>query len=119
MSIRSLFAAGAILGSSAACGLGSGVIEARGLAGTVDVRTGAGSIVLSGRPGGDWDVEADVGSVRLTLTPDSAFVLNAHARVGSVRTTHPFLRADAISQQRAAGGPTIDVAVRVGSIRVE
>jgi len=93
-------------------GADAGSINGRGLGGSFDVETHAGSVrleILDLQPG-EHRVQASMGSVRLDLARGMDVAIETHTSLGSVRTEYP-VRADAPAR--------LTLATEMGSIRVE
>lgn len=109
-------------GSVIARGIGGRVeIDARGgkvvledVQGAARVRTRAGSVEWRGKISAPVDLESHAGSLRLAVTPDSAFWIDAEARAGSVRSELPvdYLRKPDPS------APTVKLRAHAGTIRI-
>ena len=109
-------------GSVIARNIGGAVdIDARGgkvvledVRGTARVRTRAGSVEWRGKVNAPVDIESRAGGLRLAVTPDSAFWVDAEARAGSVRSELPvdYLR------QPDATAPTVKLRAHAGAIRI-
>lgn len=109
-----------------------GTVVARGVRGTVDIDARGGKVVLEDAGGGarvrtragsvEWrgkvnapvDIESRAGSVKVAVTPDSAFWVDAEARGGTVRSELPvdYLR------KPEAGAPTVKLRAHAGTIRI-
>lgn len=64
---------------------GSGSIEVTGIDGALRAETSSGGIEASGNPGGDWELHTSSGSIRLQITSDAAFDLDARSSSGGIR----------------------------------
>lgn len=96
-------------------------IDARGgkvvledIRGAARVRTRAGSVEWRGKVSAPVDLESRAGGLRLAVTPDSAFWVDAEARAGSVRSELPvdYLRMP------DATAPTVKLRAHTGAIRI-
>lgn len=96
-------------------------IDARGgkvvvedVRGAARVRTRAGSIDWRGKISAAVDLESRAGGLRLAVTPDSAFWVDAEAHAGSVRSELPvdYLR------KPDAHAPTVRLRAHAGAIRI-
>lgn len=96
-------------------------IDARGgkvaledVSGVARVRTRAGNVEWRGKVTAPVDIESRAGSLKVAVTPDSAFWVDAEARGGSVRSELPvdYLR------KPEAGAPTVKLRAHAGTIRV-
>ncbi|RJQ09206.1 MAG: hypothetical protein C4558_06775 [Dehalococcoidia bacterium] len=96
-------------------------IDARGgkavledVRGAARVRTRAGSVEWRGKVSAPVDLESRAGGLRLAVTPDSAFWVDAEARAGSVRSELPvdYLR------KPDAKAPTVKLRAHAGAIRI-
>lgn len=69
----------------------SGTVTGRGLAGTFDVVTSAGSVklVIDALDAGEHRIRTSMGSVKVLLAPSVKVKLEAHTTLGSARLTHP------------------------------
>lgn len=109
-------------GTVIARGVGGAVdIDARGgkvvledVAGAARVRTRAGSVEWRGKIGAPVDLESRAGSLRLAVTPESAFWVDAEAHAGSVRSE---LSVDYL-RKPDAGAPTAKLRAHAGVIRI-
>lgn len=109
-------------GSVVARNIGDTVdIDARGgkvvledIRGAARVRTRAGSVEWRGKVSAPVDLESRAGGVRLAVTPDSAFWVDAEAHAGSVRSELPvdYLR------KPDAKAPTVKLRAHAGVIRI-
>jgi hypothetical protein len=109
-------------GTVVARGVRGGIdIDARGgkvaledIGGPARVRTRAGSIEWRGKVSAPVDIESRAGSVKLAVTPDSAFWVDAEARGGSVRSELPvdYLR------KPESGAPIVKLRAHAGAIRI-
>lgn len=109
-----------------------GTVIARDVAGALDVDTRGGKVVLEDvrgparvrtRAGNvDWrgkvcapvDIESRAGGLRLAVTPDSAFWIDAEAHAGSVRSELP---VDYLKKPDAMA-PVVKLRARAGAIRI-
>jgi len=82
--------------------------------GPARVRTRAGSVDWRGRVGAPVDIESRAGGLRLAVTPDSAFWIDAEARAGSVRSELP---VDYLKKPDAKA-PTVKLRAHAGAIRI-
>ncbi len=96
-------------------------VDARGgrvvledIGGPARVRTRAGGVEWRGKVHAPVDLESRAGSLRMAVTPDSAFWVDAEARAGSVRSDLPvdYLR------KPDAGAPTVRLRAHAGTIRI-
>lgn len=96
-------------------------IDARGgkvvledIRGAARVRTRAGSVEWRGKISAPVDLESRAGGLRLAVTPDSSFWVDAEARAGSVRSELPvdYLR------KPDATAPTVRLRAHAGAIRI-
>ena len=89
----------------------AGAISGRGLVGSLDVETDAGSIHLEidGLDPGRHRVHTDAGSIRIALASDLDVRVEAESDVGSVRTSYPV---------HPAAAAVLEVSTDAGSIRV-
>ncbi|MBL8912953.1 MAG: DUF4097 family beta strand repeat protein [Archangium sp.] len=69
----------------------SGTVTGRGLAGTFDVVTSAGSVklLIDSLDAGEHRIRTSMGSVKVLLAPQVKVKLEAHTTLGSARLTHP------------------------------
>ncbi|TAJ20734.1 MAG: hypothetical protein EPO65_02975 [Dehalococcoidia bacterium] len=96
-------------------------VDARGgkvvledVAGATRVRTRAGSVEWRGKIQASMDIESRAGSLRIAVTPDSAFWVDAEARAGSVRSELP---VDYLKKPDAKA-PTVKIRAHAGTIRI-
>lgn len=96
-------------------------VDARGgkvvledVGGAARVRTRAGSVEWRGKVNSSVDLESRAGSLRLAVTPDSAFWVDAEARAGSVRSELP---VDYLKKPDAKA-PTVKLRAHAGTIRI-
>ncbi len=96
-------------------------IDARGgkvvledIGGPARVRTRAGGVEWRGKISSSVDLESRAGSLRLAVTPDSAFWVDAEARAGSVRSDLP---VDYLKKPDAKA-PTVKLRAHAGTIRI-
>lgn len=96
-------------------------IDARGgkvvledVGGAARVRTRAGSVEWRGKVSAPIDLESRAGSLRLAVTPDSAFWVDAEARAGSVRSELP---VDYLKKPDAKA-PIVRLRAHAGTIRI-
>lgn len=112
----------------------SGVIEARDIGGELEAtaRTGmitledvrgrmkvhahTGSIRYRGAIEHDADLEAQTGTVHISVDPDKPFFLDAESRIGSVRSDLPPRRGNDSAAPPA--GPTVRLRSQTGAIRI-
>lgn len=96
-------------------------VDARGgkvvledIRGAARVRTRAGSVEWRGKISAPVDLESRAGGLRLAVTPDSAFWVDAEAHAGSVRSELPvdYLR------KPDATAPTVRLRAHAGAIRI-
>jgi len=90
---------------------GAGKISGRALAGTFDVETAAGSVLLRivGLEHGHHRVRTNVGAVRVDLAKGIAVKLEAHAGMGSVRCRYP---------STPDAPATLELATDLGAVKV-
>lgn len=95
---------------------GNGSLDITDSGAAVRASTTNGSVRFSGRVAGDLALQATNGSVRVAVTPDSRFELDAESRHGSVRSDLPVRERP----PSAAGTATPRVQLRTtnGSIRL-
>jgi hypothetical protein len=94
----------------------NGPVEVREAGAGVKVQSKNGSIRLNGKVNGDYNLEAANGSIRVAVTPDSRFEIDAESTRGSTRSDLP------VRDRRAAegDGPAPKVRIRTvnGSIHL-
>jgi DUF4097 and DUF4098 domain-containing protein YvlB len=92
----------------------SGRIRLEDIEGRIRVRTGSASVGYRGAVAGPIDIELGSGSVRLAVTRDSAFWMDAETRAGSIRSELP---VDYLKEP-TDDAHTVRVRAGSGSIRV-
>lgn len=92
----------------------SGRIQLEDVRGPVHVRSRAGSVELRGRIQWPVDIEIQSGSVKLAVTRDSAFFMDAETQHGSIRSELPVDYLD----RPPAEAPTVRVRTQSGAVRV-
>jgi hypothetical protein len=102
---------------------GSGSITVSGVHGSLRAESGSGGITASGKPAGDWKVDASSGGVTLHVGADAAFDLYAHASSGKITVDHPITTTGAIGKHEIrgkvrGGGRLIEVQTASGSITI-
>jgi len=102
---------------------GSGGIDARGVRGSLEARAGSGEISADGEPRGGWIVHTGSGSVRLRLSTDAAFDLNARTSSGSISVNRPVTVQGIINRKEIhgrvrGGGPQVEVKTSSGNIEI-
>jgi DUF4097 and DUF4098 domain-containing protein YvlB len=102
---------------------GSGGIDARGVRGSLEARAGSGEITADGEPRGGWIVHTGSGSVRLRLSTDAAFDLNARTSSGSISVNRPVTVQGIINRKEIrgrvrGGGPQVEVQTSSGNIEI-
>jgi hypothetical protein len=92
----------------------SGRIQLEDVRGPVHVRSHAGAVELRGRIQWPVDIEIHSGSVKLAVTRDSAFFMDAETLHGSIRSELP---VDYL-ERPPAEAPTVRVRTHAGPVRV-
>ena len=93
----------------------SGLVQVEDVARKLKIESRTGAIRYDGDVHASFDISVRTGSVRLAVNPNSGFFLDAEATTGMVRSDLP-LRRDAPAP--TAGGPTVRIRARTGSIHI-
>ncbi len=104
---------------------GSGNINIRGWSGMLTARTGSGNIGAEGHLQGGGSIAAGSGDVKLHLTPDSRFTLEAETGSGDIRVHMPGVVATNSDTSRHhvtteinGGGPALQIRTGSGDIEL-
>jgi hypothetical protein len=126
--VRATTGAGTILAEDLADDVrlesGAGAVDVRGARGRLDAKSGAGSIKASGEPKKDWRLEVGAGSIHVEAPGDASFELEAETGIGKVTVSPDFhLKASSTSNSRVYGtvgngGPVLYVNNGAGSIDI-
>lgn len=92
----------------------SGRVRLETIGGAIEVAGGSGSVEVRGRVQRPISIELTAGAVRLAVSRDSAFYMDAESRVGSVRSELPVGYLERPPQD----APTVRVRTQSGAIRV-
>ncbi len=103
---------------------GMGMVEIRDVTGPVRVRAAAGHIRAEGIPAGRWEFGTGLGDVVITVPAHASFSLHARSPLGHISSTHPLKlngrkREGELHAEVRGGGPKLELATELGSIRVE
>jgi hypothetical protein len=103
---------------------GMGLVEVREITGPVRVRADAGHIRAAGTPQGRWQFLTGLGDVIITVPDNARFFLHARSPLGHISSTHPLKlngrpREGELQAEVRGGGPVLELATELGSIRVE
>lgn len=101
-----------------------GDVAVRDVGGTVEASSRAGHIRARGEPEDRWKLDTALGDVVLELPPSARFDLHARCGLGRIDVMHPVEadRASGATELRGkvrGGGPRLELATGLGSIRVE
>jgi hypothetical protein len=102
---------------------GSGGIHIDGVSGSLHAGTGSGSIEVAGNPTSDWRVNSGSGSIRMKLSDDAHFTLNADTGSGEIRVDRPIVMQGALNRHHVSGtvnggGPTIRASTGSGEVTI-
>jgi hypothetical protein len=101
---------------------GSSLMRVRDARGGLIASTRSGSVTIEGSPGGDWKIFTGSSAIEITTPTGAAFTLDALTDSSSVRVDGDAFRGSISKRQAAgpvaAGGPTVRVNSRSGSIRM-
>jgi DUF4097 and DUF4098 domain-containing protein YvlB len=104
---------------------GSGNIHVNGFSGSFNAKTGSGDIEATGRLQGGGMITTGSGDVRLHLTPDSRFTVEAATGSGDIRVKMPGVVAANTDTSRHhvttevnGGGPALQIRTGSGDVEI-
>jgi DUF4097 and DUF4098 domain-containing protein YvlB len=102
----------------------SGSSNLRGVVGALRVNSDSGDIVVVGKQNGAWALKTDSGSVRIKLSDDAAFKIDARSSSSAIYIDHPVTVQGKVSKNRLTGdvrggGSVLKIRTDSGGIRVE
>ena len=103
---------------------GSGGVRLTGVRGAVRARTGSGGIHIEGQPVRPWNLRAGSGGIRMSVTGDTPFEVDASAGSGGISSAQTVSVTGERSKQRLrgtirGGGALVQLEAGSGGIRIE
>jgi hypothetical protein len=103
---------------------GSGGVRMTGIRGAVRARTGSGGIQIEGQPVRAWNLRAGSGGIRVSVTGDTPFEVDASAGSGGVSSGQTMSVVGERSKHRLrgtvrGGGALLQLETGSGGIRIE